>query len=68
MTWGAVSRLELEPARCGDRMCTADHGYTGTLSGDDIVIRMSPAADGTDQVERLMAFATRMQAVTGATR
>ena len=49
-------------------MCTGDHGYTGTFSGDDIVIRMSPAADGPDQVERLMAFATRMQAVTGAAR
>ena len=68
MTWGAVSRLELEPATCGDPMCTANHGYTGTFSGDDIVIRMSPAADGADQVERLMGFATRMQAVTGASR
>lgn len=29
---------------------------------------MSPAADGADQVERLMGFATRMQAVTGAAR
>ena len=68
MTWGAVSRIELEPATCGDPMCTADHGYTGTFSGDDIVIRMSPAADGPDQVERMMGFATRMQVATGAAR
>ncbi|MDU1588325.1 MAG: DUF5998 family protein [Cutibacterium avidum] len=68
MTWGAVSRIELEPVTCGDPMCTADHGYTGTFSGDDIVIRMSPAADGPDQVERMMGFATRMQVATGAAR
>ena len=68
MTWGAVSRIELEPATCGDPMCTADHGYTGTFSGDDIVIRMSPADDGPDQVERMMGFATRMQVATGAAR
>ena len=68
MTWGAVSRIKLEPATCGDPMCTADHGYTGTFSGDDIVIRMSPAADGPDQVERMMGFATRMQVATGAAR
>ncbi|OIJ78123.1 DUF5998 family protein [Cutibacterium avidum] len=68
MTWGAVSRIELEPATCGDPMCTADHGYTGTFSGDDIVIRMSPATDGPDQVERMMGFATRMQVATGAAR
>ncbi|MGK2308662.1 DUF5998 family protein [Cutibacterium sp. V947] len=68
MTWGAVSHIELEPATCGDPMCTADHGYTGTFSGDDIVIRMSPAADGADQVERMMGFATRMQVATGAAR
>lgn len=64
MAWGAASRVDLEPAACADPMCTADHGYTGSITGDDITIRMSPAADGADQVERLVAFATRMQAVT----
>lgn len=64
MGWGAIGRIELEPAGCEDPTCTADHGYTGTLSSDDITIRMSPAADGPGQVERLVGFATRLQAVT----
>lgn len=62
VAWGAVSRVELEPATCGDPLCTADHGYTGTVTADDIVIRMSPAADGPDQVERLISFTTGLQA------
>lgn len=68
MTWGAVSRIDLEPASCGNPACTADHGYTGAVSGDDIIIRMSPAADGPDQVERMMEFATRMQVAVGGAR
>jgi Family of unknown function (DUF5998) len=27
--WGAMSRVDLEPAGCGDPDCEADHGYTG---------------------------------------
>ncbi|AXE38938.1 DUF5998 family protein [Acidipropionibacterium virtanenii] len=69
IAWGAVSRIDLAPADCGDPTCEADHGYTGNLSGDDITIRMSPAADGSDQVARLVAFATRLQQVaTGGDR
>ncbi len=33
--WGGVGRLDLEPAGCSDPNCDADHGYTGTLAGDD---------------------------------
>lgn len=64
IAWGAVSQIDLVPAECDDPTCEADHGYTGTLSGDDITIRMSPAADGADQVDRLVAFATRLQQVS----
>ena len=35
--WGAVARIDLEPATCGDPECDADHGFTGTLTGDDLV-------------------------------
>ncbi|MET0952416.1 MAG: DUF5998 family protein, partial [Aeromicrobium sp.] len=35
ISWGAVSRVELEPARCSDPECDADHGYSGSLTGDD---------------------------------
>ena len=27
--WGAVGRIDLEPAGCADPECEADHGYTG---------------------------------------
>ena len=39
--WGAVSRIDLEPASCGDPQCEADHGYTGTASNDDLALRVS---------------------------
>ncbi|ACQ80186.1 conserved hypothetical protein [Beutenbergia cavernae DSM 12333] len=30
--WGAVQRIDLEPATCGDPNCEADHGYTGATA------------------------------------
>lgn len=66
--WGTMRRLDLEPAGCGDPSCDADHGYTGTLVGDDITVRMSQAADGSEQVRRLVDFATSLQRRTGCVR
>ena len=59
--WGAVRRIDLEPATCGDPACEADHGLTGTLVGDDLTVRMSAAADGTDRVARLVRFSSALQ-------
>jgi hypothetical protein len=59
--WGAVRRVDLEVATCSDPQCEADHGYTGTLVGDDLTVRMSAAADGRDRVDRLVSFATALQ-------
>ena len=67
ITWGAVRRVDLEPATCGDPSCDADHGFTGTLVADDLTMRMSSAADGADSVDRLAAFGTALQQVTGRT-
>ena len=36
-----MSRIDLEPASCGDPPCDADHGYTGTASNDDLALRVS---------------------------
>ncbi|GAA1396727.1 DUF5998 family protein [Luteococcus peritonei] len=66
--WGTMRRLDLEPAGCQDPTCEADHGYTGTLVGDDITIRMSEAADGAHSVRRLVDFATVLQHATGRRR
>ena len=62
--WGAVSRLDLEPAACDDPQCEADHGYTGTMSSDDFSLRVSAAADGTDAVGGLLSFAASLSALT----
>lgn len=59
--WGAVRRMDLEQAACEDPQCEADHGYTGTLAGDDLTVRMSAAADGPERVARLVRFATTLQ-------
>ena len=62
--WGAVSRVDLEPAACADPQCEADHGYTGTSTSDDFSLRVSAAADGTDAVGGVLAFAAALSALT----
>jgi hypothetical protein len=62
--WGAVSRLDLEPAACSDPECDADHGYTGTASADDIALRVSEAAEGADAVARMLGFAAALSRAT----
>lgn len=64
--WGAVRRVDLEPASCGDPQCEADHGYAGTLASDDLTVRMSSAADGERSVAQLLAFGTALQRAAGA--
>ncbi len=68
VAWGAIRRVDLEPAQCSDPDCEADHGYAGTVTADDFSIRVSAAADGTDAVERLLSFArTLSQSTTQST-
>ena len=62
--WGAVSRIELEPATCGDPDCEADHGYTGSAAADDISMRVSEAAEGGDAVSRMLDFAAALSRAT----
>jgi hypothetical protein len=62
--WGAVSRIDLEPATCGDPQCDADHGYTGTASNDDLSVRVSAVADGADLVRQVLAFAAALSEAT----
>ena len=66
--WGAVSRVDLEPATCGDPQCEADHGYTGTVTADDFSLRVSEAAEGRDRVEALLTFARTLSAATARSR
>lgn len=66
--WGAVSRIDLEPASCGDPHCEADHGYTGTASNDDLALRVSEAADGSDVVVQVLNFAAALSQATAGRR
>ena len=64
ISWGAVLRLDLEPAGCADPECEADHGYTGTASADDITLRLSSDAEGADAVAAAVAFSRALSAAT----
>lgn len=64
--WGAVSRLDLVPATCGDPDCEADHGYEGSVTSDDIALRISADADGAEALQHAMAFSRRLSAGIGA--
>lgn len=64
ISWGAVLRLDLEPAGCADPDCEADHGYTGSASADDITLRLSADAEGADAVRAAVTFARALSAAT----
>lgn len=66
--WGAMSRIDLEPATCGDPECDADHGYTGALTSDDFTLRVSEAGDGSSRVRDLVTFARALSAATISVR
>jgi hypothetical protein len=62
--WNVLSHIELEPAHCGDDSCEADHGYSGTVTADDLTMRVSEAADGEDAVRQVLAFAQALSEAT----
>ena len=64
--WGAVGRIDLEPAGCSDPECDADHGYTGVVASDDFSLRLSSAAEGPEAVADLLAFADVLSARTAS--
>jgi hypothetical protein len=62
--WNVMSHLELEPAHCGDSSCEADHGYIGTITADDLTLRLSEAADGEEGVRQVLAFVAALSEAT----
>jgi hypothetical protein len=64
--WGAVSRLDLEPAGCGDPECEADHGYAGAATLDDFSVRISAAGDGEEGVVQALDFARALSRATAS--
>ncbi|KQV21237.1 MULTISPECIES: DUF5998 family protein [unclassified Kitasatospora] len=66
--WGAVQRIDLEPAGCSDPNCEADHGYTGSATADDLSLRVSEAGDGPETVAQSLVFARALSEATIANR
>ncbi len=58
-------RLDVEPARCDDPNCMADHGYTGTSYPDDMTFRVSAAADGQDALDEAVEFVDCLAGLMG---
>ena len=63
--WGAVSRIDLLPATCADPNCDADHGFEGTVSSDDISLRISADAEGEAALRQALSFAQELSASIG---
>jgi hypothetical protein len=66
--WNVLARVELEPARCADETCEADHGYSGTITADDLALRVSEAADGEEAVRQVLDFASALAEATAHPR
>jgi len=62
--WGAVQRVDIEPAGCPDPECEADHGYSGVLTAEDFAVRISSSAEGAEAVDALLDFARALSAAT----
>ncbi|MEB7504171.1 DUF5998 family protein [Arthrobacter koreensis] len=63
IAWSGGQRLDMGPAGCADPQCEADHGYTGTIAQEDIVLRVSAEADGIQAVQNAKAFARALRKV-----
>jgi hypothetical protein len=62
--WNVLAHVELEPAHCGDDTCEADHGYLGTITADDLTLRVSEAADGEEAVRQVLSFVSALSDAT----
>ena len=63
IAWSGGQRLDMGPAGCADPQCEADHGYTGTIAQEDIVLRVSAEADGIEAVQNAKAFARALRKI-----
>lgn len=64
VTWAGGQRLDLAPAACGDPECEADHGYTGTSTREDLVLRVAAEAEGQQAVDQALAFYRELRRAT----
>lgn len=62
--WGSVSRIDIEPMQCPDPNCDSDHGYSGAVTSDDIMVRISATAEGKQAVAEAIAFSQALSRAT----
>lgn len=67
LNMGSQHRTEIEPARCDDPECPADHGYSASSFPDDFTLRVSQAADGAETLRRAQHFVDTLSAALVAT-
>jgi hypothetical protein len=66
VAWSGGQRMDLYSADCNDPQCEVDHGYSGQLVREDLVVRISADADGRDRLAQAGVFAKRLRAATVA--
>jgi hypothetical protein len=64
ISWGGVSRFEIEPMVCANPDCEGDHGAAGQIVPDDIVVRVASEAEGPNAKSEAVAFARQLSAAT----
>lgn len=67
IAWNAVRRIDIGPAQCPDPSCDADHGLTGALTPDDILLRIAAEAEGIGAVRAAINFAQQLSRASSST-
>jgi hypothetical protein len=66
VAWSGGQRLDLYAAGCNDPQCEVDHGFSGQLVREDLVVRVSADADGRDRLAQAGAFAKQLRSASAA--
>lgn len=61
IAWTGSHRLDIQPAECAEPSCDANHGYTGLVPREDMLIRISTSADGAEATEKARRFARTLR-------
>lgn len=62
IAWTGSHRLDIQPIECAEPGCDAHHGYTGVVPKEDILLRVSASANGTEATEQAKTFARALRA------
>ncbi|MGO1320850.1 MAG: DUF5998 family protein [Galactobacter sp.] len=66
VAWSGGQRLDVYSAACNDPQCEVDHGFTGQSVREDLLVRVSADADGSDRLAQARAFAKLLRAAAAS--